>query len=125
MIMLNDFSNLQVEGEDPAKIKGLISLANNAKIQGKYQDATQYYLQILEIAFHTANQQVKAIALAGLGSILTCCHQYEMAFEYYQQQLKLAANNNDIQWEADAICSLGYLYFLRKTTPGKRNRISR
>lgn len=114
MIMLNDFHKLQFEGEDAVTITGLISLGKNAKIQGKYQDATQHYLQILEIAFQTANTQTKVIALAGLGSILTCCHQYEVACEYYQQQLKLADNINNILWKADAICSLGYMqYFLK------------
>lgn len=113
-MMLNNFRKVQIQGEDPGTITGLISLGNNAKIQGKYQDATQRYLEILEIAFQTANQQAKAIAFAGLGSILTYCHQYGMALEYYQQQLNTAVNINDILWEADAICSLGYIYYFLK-----------
>lgn len=113
-MMLNDFRKIQLHGEDAGKITGLISLGNNAKIQGKYQDATQHYLQIWEVAFQTANQQAKAIALAGLGSILTCCHQYEIAVAYYQQQLKIADNINDILWKADAICSLGYIHYFFK-----------
>ncbi|MCC3473876.1 MULTISPECIES: tetratricopeptide repeat protein [unclassified Microcoleus] len=112
--MLNDFRNVQIHGEDPVTITGLISIGNNAKIQGKYQEATQNYFEILELAFQTANQQAKAIAFAGLGSILTCCHQYEMALEYYQQQLNAAKKINDILWEADAICSLGYIHYLLK-----------
>src|SRR4028118_1159040 len=110
--MLNDFRKIQVKGEDPGTITGLISLGNNAKVQGNYQDATQHYLQILELAFQTSNQQAQAIALAGLGSLLTCCHQYEMAIEYYQQQLNVSLNINDLVWQADAICSLGYLHYL-------------
>jgi nucleoside phosphorylase/tetratricopeptide (TPR) repeat protein len=110
-MMLNDFRKVQVQGEDPGTITALISLGNNAKTQGKYQEATQHYLQILEVAFQTSNQQAQAIALAGLGSLLTCRHQYEMAFEYYQQQLNISVNINDIVWQADAICSLGYLHY--------------
>lgn len=109
--MLNHFVNLQFDREDSVTITGLISLGNNAKLQGKYQKATQYYLQILELAFQTSNQQAQAIALAGLGSLLTCCHQYEMAIEYYQQQLNVSVNINDLVWQADAICSLGYLHY--------------
>jgi nucleoside phosphorylase len=109
--MLNDFRKVQLQGEDPEKITGLISLGNNAKIQGNYQEATQHYLQILEVAFQTANPQAQAIALAGLGSILICCHQYHIALEYYQQQLNIAANIKDSLWEADAICSLGYIHY--------------
>lgn len=109
--MLNDFCKVQLQGEDPEKITGLISLGNNAKIQGNYQEATQHYLQILEVAFQTANPQAQVIALAGLGSILTCSHQHHIALEYYQQQLNIAANIKESLWEADAICSLGYTHY--------------
>ncbi|MEG4377484.1 tetratricopeptide repeat protein [Microcoleus sp. M2_D5] len=109
--MLNDFRKVQIYGEDALTITQLILLGNNAKIQGKYQEAAQHYLQILEVAFQTSNQQAQVIALAGLGSLLTCHHQYEMAIEYYQQQLNISVSINDVVWQADAICSLGYLHF--------------
>lgn len=110
-MMLNNLSKLQVQEENSGTITGLISLGNNAKVQGNYQEATQHYLQILEVAFQTSNQQAQAIALAGLGSLLTCRHQYEIAVEYYQQQLNISVNINDVVWQADAICSLGYLHY--------------
>lgn len=109
--MLNDLRKIEVQGEPPGTITALISLGNNAKVQGNYQEATQHYLQILEVAFQTSNQQAQAIALAGLGSLLTCRHQYDMAVEYYQQQLNISVNINDVVWQADAICSLGYLHY--------------
>ena len=111
---MSNVDKLQVQGQPDEEINRLIKLASDAKLVGKYQEATKYYLQILEIAFQIGNEQAKIIAVAGLGSIMICCEQYELALEYYHSQLKTAKNINHKSWEADALCNLGYTDHLLK-----------
>jgi nucleoside phosphorylase len=111
---MSNVDKLQVQGQPDEEINKLIKLASDAKLVGKYQEATKYYLQILEIAFQIENKQAKIIAVAGLGSIMICCEQYELAIEYYHSQLKTARNINHKLLEADALCNLGYTDHLLK-----------
>ena len=111
---MSNVDKLQVQGQPDEGINRLIKLASDAKLVGKYQEATKYYLQILEIAFQIGNEQAKILAVAGLGSIMICCQQYELAIEYYQYQLNIAKNISDKSCEADALCNLGYTDHLLK-----------
>ncbi|MEG4113863.1 MULTISPECIES: tetratricopeptide repeat protein [unclassified Microcoleus] len=111
---MSNVDKLQVQGQPDEEINRLIKLASDTKLVGKYQEATKYYLQILEIAFQIGNEPTKILAVAGLGSIMICCQQYELAIEYYHSQLKTAKNINHKSWEADALCNLGYTDHLLK-----------
>lgn len=101
-----------------SKINFLIGLANDSKFKSQYQKATNYYLQVLELAFKNSNHQGKMMALAGLGSVLTSLGQYEIALEYHKQQLSIAFDiekmiNNELG-KAEALTHLGYIYYLLK-----------
>ena len=49
---MSNEDKLQVQGQPEEEINRLIKLASDAKLVGNYQEATRYYLQVLELAHY-------------------------------------------------------------------------
>ena len=98
------------ELNDPNQANTHLLIGNIYLILGQYENATNSFLQTLEIARAIQNAALESKALNNLGATYFALGQYQKALEFNQRSLAIARSIGDRQMESITLGLLGNNY---------------
>jgi|GEM_PF-1382888 len=97
---------------DSVNLPNFITMIGNAYLtKGDFQTANRYYLEALDLAERTRNQELQSVCISNLAGINQQLMNEREALKYQRKALAIALQNNQVREEAGIYVGIGNIYY--------------